>query len=126
MLTVSQAAAALGISDATVYALVGSGELEAYRFSAGAGRGTIRIEPEALAAYKASRRIQSAKPSCPSLSTAHASAGNSNLSAQLPGAGSALANYFRQGGIAPKPKNTTASKQRAFTPLRLASANQSR
>lgn len=48
--TVKRAAELLGVSKSLVYALVASGQLPSYRV--GIGRGTIRIEEEAVEAAK--------------------------------------------------------------------------
>ena len=122
MLTVSQAAKTAGISDALIYAACANGEIEHYRFGVGQNRGTIRITPEALEAYLQSRRV----PPCPSRSTEPASVGSFNLSAAKPGAESELAAFFRRAGAKPRPRNTTASKQRASMHLSLVSPSQSR
>ena len=60
MLTVKQAAQALGIWAATMYALIADGRLAAHRF--GLGRGTIRIEEEVLRIFKAGARVEPKRP----------------------------------------------------------------
>ena len=50
LLTVAEAAALLGVSPGTVYGAIKRGDLRAFSF--GTRRGTYRIEPGDLAAYK--------------------------------------------------------------------------
>lgn len=52
-LTPEQAARALGISRTTVYELIAKGELAAFRIDR-----AIRIEPQAIEQFKASRRVK--------------------------------------------------------------------
>ena len=54
MLTVSQVAEKLNVSESNVYALIAAGHLACHRI--GVGRGTIRISTEDLDAYLASCR----------------------------------------------------------------------
>lgn len=51
LLSVKEAAARMGLSAATIYRLVGNGQLKALRI--GTGRGAVRIRPDALHDYVA-------------------------------------------------------------------------
>ncbi len=59
-LTVRQASERLGVAASTVYLLCARGLIRHVRI--GAGRGTIRIPEEALAAYERSRTVDGPRP----------------------------------------------------------------
>ena len=107
-LSVKQAAAALGISPSKVYELARAGKVAHYRFDT-----TIKFEPTDLDAYK-----QSCRQPCQSPPTTRAN-GSINLTASLPGNGSALTAYFQRAGPKSRPKNLTASKPHDSTRLQL-------
>ena len=109
MLTAPQAAQALGVSSRHVYDLAAKGLLPCYRFGS-----AVRFDTADLDAFK---------ESCRSASTRETSAGATFLTAKSAPSESALAAYFREAGIAPRRKSSTASKPRDCTHLRLASPN---
>lgn len=109
MLTAQEAGERLKISARKVYALAAAGELACHRFGA-----AVRFDPADLDAYKAS---------CRSPATTRA-AGSTNLTASLPGSGSALTDYFRKAGRAPKPKRSTSERPHASTKLQLVASGQ--
>lgn len=55
MLNVPETAKRLGVKPATIYALCAAGKIEHFRV--GLGRGSIRIEPAAIAAYLDGQRV---------------------------------------------------------------------
>lgn len=109
MLTATQAAQVLGVSKRTIYTLAAKGLLPCYRIGS-----VIRFEQADLDAYKAS---------CRSASTPAINAGDFSSIARQAAGESALLNYFREAGIAPRPRNSTGAKRPGCTHLRLASQN---
>jgi len=114
MLKAATAAQQLGISQRAVYDIP---LVRLPRHHFGRGRGAVRYAPEDVEAYK---------KACRSAGTPETSAGATNLTASLKGAGIDLAAYFRAAGVKPRLTPTTAKNPRTSTPLRLASNNESR
>jgi predicted DNA-binding transcriptional regulator AlpA len=108
MLTAKEVGTMLAISARAVYDIPDD-QLPRYRM--GAGRGAVRFDLQDVEAYRTA---------CRSTATRRAIVGATSSAALLTDADSALQSYFRQRGIAPKPKHSPASKTRASTPLRLA------
>lgn len=115
MLTASQVATMLAMSERAVYDLAKTGKLPSYRM--GAGNGAVRFDLQDVEAYKQSCRFTATK---------RAIAGAMSSRASLADADSELQSYFRQRGIAPKPKPTRTSKTADSSPLRLVPSENSR
>lgn len=105
-LTAKQAALELTLSPRKVYELAATGKLACYRFD-----GAVRFDSADIEAYKQSCRLPA---------TIQAN-GSTNLIASSPDRVSALTAYFRKAGRKSKRTNSTALKQRDFTPLQLVS-----
>lgn len=112
MLTAAEAGKLLGLSARTMYDLAKAGKIACHRM--GVGDGAVRFDPADLEEYKRQ---------CRSPATTRA-AGSSNLTASSPEpAGSALTDYFRKAGRAPKRRPTTRGKSRGSTSLQLVASN---
>ena len=99
-----QASAFLGISSRQVYELAAKGLLPCYRFGS-----AVRFEQADLDVYK---------QSCRSASTPVTSAGATFSTGKSGTSESALLAYFREAGVAPKRKSSTASKRPGSMHLR--------
>ncbi len=108
LLRASEAARLLGLSQRTVYALAGAGELPCYRFGS-----AVRFDPADLEAYKLQCRSRATTPA----------AGTSNLTASSPDGASALTRYFRKAGREPRPRHSTSAKAPASSTLRLVASS---
>ena len=106
MLTVKEAATALGLKPRTVYDLFKSGLLPGYRPTPKA----IRFDE---------RDVQEYLAKCRSTTTSETSASASPSAVSLRVGHSDLAAFFRKRGVEPKLKPSTSGKSRASTKLRL-------
>lgn len=111
MLKAAAAGKLLGLSARKMYALADSGEVACHRFGS-----AVRFEEADLEEYKNRCRSPATTPA----------AGCSSLTASSPEpGGSALTDYFRKAGRAPKRKPMTSGKRRDSTSLRLVESSQS-